>query len=150
MQLLRAYMQLTKTGIILFSVVSALAGYAVSFQIGQEFDALHPILLVIGLYFVAGGGFALNQAQEWAGGFAHGAHAQAPDSGWRLCAVAGLLRGLVDVSIGFRHLAFAWSLAGRFGAADFVPLQHCLHAVLETSLGFSVRFRVRSRARCRS
>lgn len=56
---------MTKTGIILFSVVSALAGYAVSYRTGQYFELLHPILLVIGLYLVAGGGFALNQAQEW-------------------------------------------------------------------------------------
>ncbi len=65
MTILRAYLKLTKTGIILFSVVSALAGYAVSFQLGHEFEPSTPILLVIGLYLVAGGGFALNQAQEW-------------------------------------------------------------------------------------
>lgn len=65
MNLLRGYLQLTKTGIILFALVSALAGYAVSFRFGQDFDVLHPILLAIGLYLVAGGGFALNQAQEW-------------------------------------------------------------------------------------
>lgn len=64
-RLVRAYLQLTKTGIILFSIVSALAGYAVSFRMGQDFDVLHPALLVLGLYLVAGGGFALNQAQEW-------------------------------------------------------------------------------------
>ena len=65
MKILKAYLQLTKTGIILFALVSALAGYAVSFRFGQDFDVLHPILLMIGLYLVAGGGFALNQAQEW-------------------------------------------------------------------------------------
>lgn len=65
MRLLRGYLKLTKTGIILFSIVSALAGYAVSYRFGQSLDPLHPILLVIGLYLVAGGGFALNQAQEW-------------------------------------------------------------------------------------
>ena len=65
MRVLRGYLQLTKTGIILFALVSALAGYAVSFRFGQDFDPLHPILLIIGLYLVAGGGFALNQAQEW-------------------------------------------------------------------------------------
>lgn len=65
MKLIRAYLQLTKTGIILFAVVSALAGYAVSFVQGQPFEAWQPILLVIGLYLVAAGGFALNQAQEW-------------------------------------------------------------------------------------
>jgi len=65
MRIFKAYLQLTKTGIILFALVSALAGYAVSFRFGQDFDVLHPILLMIGLYLVAGGGFALNQAQEW-------------------------------------------------------------------------------------
>lgn len=62
---LKAYSQLTKSGIILFTVVSALAGFAVSYQFQQAFDPLQPILLVIGLYFVAAGGFAINQAQEW-------------------------------------------------------------------------------------
>lgn len=65
MKLLKAYSQLTKSGIILFSVVSALAGYAVSFHPGQAFDPLQPILLIVGLYMTAAGGFALNQAQEW-------------------------------------------------------------------------------------
>lgn len=62
---LKSYAQLTKTGIIIFSVVSALAGYAVSFQSGQHFEYSHPLLLVLGLYLTAAGGFALNQAQEW-------------------------------------------------------------------------------------
>ena len=65
MRILKAYSQLTKTGIILFTVVSALAGYAVSYQYNQSFDPLQPFLLVIGLYLVSGGGFAINQAQEW-------------------------------------------------------------------------------------
>jgi protoheme IX farnesyltransferase len=65
MKIAKAYLTLTKTGIILFALVSALAGYAVSFRFGQDFDPLHPVLLLIGLYLVAGGGFALNQAQEW-------------------------------------------------------------------------------------
>ena len=65
MRTLRAYLKLTKTGIILFALVSALAGYAVSFEMGTDFDPLAPILLIVGLYFVAGGSFALNQAQEW-------------------------------------------------------------------------------------
>lgn len=62
---IRAYSQLTKTGIIVFSVVSALAGYAVSFRAGQEFDPTTIILMCAGLYFVAAGCFAINQAQEW-------------------------------------------------------------------------------------
>jgi len=54
---MKAYSQLTKTGIILFALVSALAGFAVSFKVHQEFDVLQPVLLVIGLYLVAAGSF---------------------------------------------------------------------------------------------
>lgn len=65
MKLLRAYEVLTKSGIILFTIVSALAGYAVSFRPDQPFDAYQPIVLVLGLYLVAAASFAINQAQEW-------------------------------------------------------------------------------------
>lgn len=65
MKILKAYSQLTKTGIILFSLVSALAGYAVSFHLVHEFEPIQPILLVLGLYLTAAAGFAINQAQEW-------------------------------------------------------------------------------------
>lgn len=64
-KILSAYLELTKTGIVVFSIVSALAGYAVSFQVGSTLDPLGPILLTVGLYLVAAGAFALNQAQEW-------------------------------------------------------------------------------------
>lgn len=66
--MLRAYSSLTKTGIIVFALLSALAGYAVSLDIGfshGDFDVMEPILLMIGLYCVAAGSFAINQAQEW-------------------------------------------------------------------------------------
>ncbi len=65
MRWIKAYSQLTKTGIVVFSVVSALAGYAVSFSLGQEFDPFNPVILVVGLYLAAAGCFAINQAQEW-------------------------------------------------------------------------------------
>ncbi len=61
----RAYSQLTKSGIILFTLVSALAGYAISYQFTQEFELLQPILLMVGLYLASAAGFAINQAQEW-------------------------------------------------------------------------------------
>jgi protoheme IX farnesyltransferase len=61
----KAYSSLTKGGIILFAIVSALAGYAVSFRPDQAFDLYEPLVLVIGLYLVAAASFALNQAQEW-------------------------------------------------------------------------------------
>lgn len=61
----KAYLTLTKTGIIFFVLVSALAGYAVSFNFQSPFDPWMPVFLLIGLYFVTAGSFAINQAQEW-------------------------------------------------------------------------------------
>lgn len=58
-------MKLTKFGIVLFALVSALAGYAMSFREFQEFDISYPLLLLMGLYFLCSGSFALNQAIEW-------------------------------------------------------------------------------------
>lgn len=61
---MKAYLALTKSGIILFALASAFAGYAMSINISQDIDWSQPILLAVGLYFVCAGSFALNQAQE--------------------------------------------------------------------------------------
>lgn len=64
----KTYSSLTKTGIIVFALMSALAGYAVSLDVSvwsNGFDWMVPALLMIGLYCVAAGSFAINQAQEW-------------------------------------------------------------------------------------
>lgn len=62
---MRSFLDLTKFGITLFVLATALAGYAVSFPVGHEMDPAHPLILVVGLYLVSAGSFALNQAQEW-------------------------------------------------------------------------------------
>lgn len=46
-------------------MISGLAGYAISLPLGMQFEMAEPILLLIGLYFVSAGSFAINQAQEW-------------------------------------------------------------------------------------
>jgi protoheme IX farnesyltransferase len=63
--LFKAYVKLTKLGIGLFVMITGLAGYAASLPLGQGLDLLEPVLLLMGLYFLSGGSFAINQAQEW-------------------------------------------------------------------------------------
>jgi protoheme IX farnesyltransferase len=62
---MKAFFDLTKLGIGLFVVISGLIGYAVSYPLGQPIDMLEPILLMVGLYLLSSGSFAINQAQEW-------------------------------------------------------------------------------------
>lgn len=61
----KAYLVLTKSGIIVFTLISALAGYGISLDPLEAFDPMTPLFLIFGLYFVSAGGFALNQVQEW-------------------------------------------------------------------------------------
>lgn len=62
---MRIFLKLAKSGIVLFAVFTALAGFAVSYPVGQELDPMVPVLLIIGLALASAGGFVLNQVQEW-------------------------------------------------------------------------------------
>lgn len=62
---MKTYLNLTKFGIALFVMITGLAGYAVAFPLGSEAELWRPLLVVIGLYLVSSGSFAINQAQEW-------------------------------------------------------------------------------------
>lgn len=61
---MKTYLNLTKFGITVFVMITGLAGFAVAHPVGNPVDILQPILVVLGLYFLSSGSFALNQAQE--------------------------------------------------------------------------------------
>jgi protoheme IX farnesyltransferase len=62
---MKTFLNLTKFGIALFVIISGLIGYAIALPFGQGFDVIEPILLIVGLYCLSSGSFAINQAQEW-------------------------------------------------------------------------------------
>lgn len=107
---LSAYSQLTKTGIVVFSIVSALAGYAVSFNAGQPFDPFTPLVLVIGLYLAAAGCFAINQAQEWRRDARMNRTAMRPIATGFLAPWQGYLIGILMILAGFVFLSLLGSL----------------------------------------
>lgn len=59
------FANLTKIGIVIFVLLSGVAGYATGFQSQYVFDWLHFSYAIGGLYFLSSGSLALNQAQEW-------------------------------------------------------------------------------------
>lgn len=61
----KTYSDLTKFGIVVFVVLTGLAGYATSFAIENAFDWMHLLKLLGGLYFLSSGSLALNQVQEY-------------------------------------------------------------------------------------
>lgn len=63
--MLRVYADLTKFGIVIFVLLSGLAGYATSFQIETTFSWQHLLKAMLGIYFLSSGSLAMNQVQEW-------------------------------------------------------------------------------------
>lgn len=61
----KIYADLTKFGIVVFSVLAGLAGYATGFQIEQSFHWKTFLETLLGIYFLSSGSLALNQVQEW-------------------------------------------------------------------------------------
>ncbi len=62
--MLKIYADLTKFGIVVFSVLSGLAGYATGFQIEHPFDWKIFLQVLLGIYFLSSGSLALNQVQD--------------------------------------------------------------------------------------
>lgn len=63
--MLRIYFDLIKIGIVIFVLLSGIAGYAASYLVEKPFESIHFLSLVLGLFFLSAGSLALNQAQEW-------------------------------------------------------------------------------------
>ena len=61
----RAYSRLTKAGIVVFVLLTAVGGYFLALDSLENYSHTVLFLFLIGLYLTAGGSFILNQAQEW-------------------------------------------------------------------------------------
>lgn len=62
--MLKVYADLTKLGIVIFVLLTGLAGYSISFAIEQNFEFIHLMYFIAGLFFLSSGSLALNQVQE--------------------------------------------------------------------------------------
>lgn len=63
--MIKLYADLTKFGIVVFVLLSGVAGYATGFLSEHPFSWMHFLQTILGLYFLSSGSLALNQVQEW-------------------------------------------------------------------------------------
>lgn len=62
---MKSFLDLTKSGIVCFVLISGLAGFALSAPPFEPWDLPRLLWTMAALYFFSAGSFAINQAQEW-------------------------------------------------------------------------------------
>ena len=97
------YLKLTKFGIVFFALLSAGAGYGLAVlvePVKQAHHLSHFYLLLAGLYLVASGSFALNQAYEWRIDSLMKRTSKRPVPAGKITAFQAFALGLVEVLAG--------------------------------------------------
>lgn len=113
--MLKLYSDLTKFGIVVFVVLSALAGYAMGFEVENTFDWQHLLNGLLGVYFLSSGSLALNQTQEYKLDRRMKRTEKRPIASGKLKPLAGLILALGLIAVGLERL-FSLSLtAGYLG-----------------------------------
>lgn len=98
--MLKVYSEFVKLGIVIFVLLSGVAGYATSFVVERPFDPLHLFYLIFGLYFLSAGSLALNQVQEWEQDQRMARTAKRPIASGKLSPRVGLLIAILHLVIG--------------------------------------------------
>lgn len=62
---MKSFLNLTKSGIVFFVLISGTAGFALSMAPYESWDWARLLWTLASLYFFSAGSFAINQAQEW-------------------------------------------------------------------------------------
>ena len=101
----KLYADLTKFGIVIFVVLTGLAGYATSFQFENPFVWQHLATLLGGLYFLSSGSLALNQVQEYKIDRLMPRTQKRPIASGKLKPAAGLILAVTYLLIGSGMLA---------------------------------------------
>jgi protoheme IX farnesyltransferase len=109
------FFNLTKFGIVIFVVLSAIAGYATSFQSESIFQIQHLLKTIISVYFLSSGSLALNQVQEYKLDRLMKRTEKRPIASGQLKPLAGFILAAVFIIAGIIGLNELSPLAGSLG-----------------------------------
>ncbi|MFN8792654.1 MAG: protoheme IX farnesyltransferase [Bdellovibrionales bacterium] len=112
--------QLTKFGIVIFVVLTGIAGYMAGFLIEQKFVWTHFAEFLLGLYFLSSGSLALNQVQEYKLDQKMPRTATRPIASGRLTPVAGALISLTFIFLGSHFLFQVSTISALLGWATII------------------------------
>lgn len=100
----KIYSDLTKFGIVVFSVITGLAGYAAGFQIEHPFDWQQVAYTLLGIYLLSSGSLALNQVQDYKLDKLMPRTAKRPIASGKITPAAGLILSMVLIGWGLQVL----------------------------------------------
>lgn len=112
---LRAYLDLTKFGIVVFVLLTGIAGYAAGFRIEQNSNLIYFLKLLGGLYFLSSGSLALNQVQEHRLDQKMPRTAQRPIAAGKIRPMAGAILSISMLVVGIKLLFELTLLTGFLG-----------------------------------
>lgn len=118
--MLRIYFDLVKIGIVIFVLLSGVAGYAASFLVENTFNPIHFIYLISGLYFLSSGSLALNQAQEWRQDQKMARTAKRPIASGKLTPRQGFVIAVLHILLGCVGLAMCSKAALALGLLTII------------------------------
>ncbi len=116
----KIYSDLTKFGIVIFVLLSGLAGYATSFAIESQFDWHHLFNFTVGLFFLSSGSLALNQVQEYKIDQKMPRTAKRPIASGKIKPAAAGILAVTFLLIGSDRLFMTSELAGILGWATVI------------------------------
>jgi len=117
---MRTYLDLTKSGIVLFVVLSGLVGFAVSHAVHDPIVFWRVIVLALGLYLLSSGSMAINQAQEWKADSRMPRTSQRPIPQGKVSPLQAYALGAVFVVMGLFSLALVSIAAATVGLVSLV------------------------------
>lgn len=103
--MLKTYSDLTKFGIVIFVVISGLAGYVTSFTVEHTFDWIHLLKTLGGLYLLGSGSLTLNQVQEYKKDRLMPRTAKRPIASGKITPAAGAILAATYLFLGLGFLA---------------------------------------------
>lgn len=114
------FKDLFKLGIVVFVLLTAAAGYAMGFEVEEDFSIYHLLIFLIGLFLLSSGSFALNQVQEHDVDRKMPRTSLRPIASGRLSVTAGLLIALLHIFSGSVLLFYLNPLTAGLGLATVV------------------------------
>lgn len=118
--MLKTYADLTKFGIVVFSVITGLAGYATGFLVENPFDWKIVLNTLLGIYFLSSGSLALNQVQEWKLDQKMARTAKRPIAAGKIKPAAAGILALGLIAVGMDRLFVVQPMAAWVGLASML------------------------------